>query len=598
MLHIHRAERADGLIDALRALLADPLPDPFAPELVAVPTRGMERWLTQRMSDRLGARPGRADGVCANVGFPPPRAVVTAAIATASGVDPETDPWLPERMVWPLLEVIDDALEEPWLHRLAAHLGGSRERARRFGAARHLADLFDGYALHRPELVARLDRGQRRRLAGRAVAPPARTDRRARPGGAARACVRAAARRAGHRRPAAAALRLRPDAAPHGPSARVPRAGGSPRRAPLPAAPLAGPVGAHRHRSTTSRSSAARPTRPRPSRPTACWRPGPTTPGRCSSSSRGRSTRTTTIPSRRRTAGTLLARIQADVRADRGPLPPHGAAAPGDRRSQRAGARLPRPRPAGRGPARRDPAPARRRPDARAARRDRDVPRHRDLRPAHPRHLRGRRGRRRGRRARRAPAGAAPARPARAPRRPVAAPDQPGAGRGRPRCSSSPTSASPPRSCSTSPTARPSAAASGSTTTTWPGSPSGRARPGSAGGSTPRIAPRSSSRTLAAGTWKRGLDRVLLGVTMTEEDRRLFGNVLPLDDVESGAIDLAGRFAEFVDRLGATVAALRSRAADRRLGGRDRGRGRRPDRDPALRRVAARRAAARSSAMS
>ncbi len=153
MLHIHRAERADGLIDALRALLADPLPDPFAPELVAVPTRGMERWLTQRMSDRLGARPGRADGVCANVGFPPPRAVVTAAIATAAGVDPETDPWLPERMVWPLLELIDDALEEPWLHRLAAHLGGSRERARRFGAARHLADLFDGYALHRPELV-------------------------------------------------------------------------------------------------------------------------------------------------------------------------------------------------------------------------------------------------------------------------------------------------------------------------------------------------------------------------------------------------------------------------------------------------------------
>ena len=62
MLHIHRAERADGLVDALRGLLVDPLPDPFAPEVVAVPTRGMERWLTQRMSDRLGARPGRAGG--------------------------------------------------------------------------------------------------------------------------------------------------------------------------------------------------------------------------------------------------------------------------------------------------------------------------------------------------------------------------------------------------------------------------------------------------------------------------------------------------------------------------------------------------------
>ena len=54
---------------------------------------------------------------------------------------------------------------------------------------------------------------------------------------------------------------------------------------------------------------------------------------------------------------------------------------------------------------------------------------------------------------------------------------------------------------------------------------------------------------LDAGTWRFGLDRLLLGVTMTEEDRRRFGGVLPLDDVESGAIDLAGRLAELIDRL-------------------------------------------------
>ena len=61
---------------------------------------------------------------------------------------------------------------------------------------------------------------------------------------------------------------------------------------------------------------------------------------------------------------------------------------------------------------------------------------------------------------------------------------------------------------------------------------------------------------LATGTWRAGLDRLLLGVTMTEDDQRLFADVLPLDDVESGAIDLAGRFAELLDRLAAAVAAL------------------------------------------
>ena len=54
---------------------------------------------------------------------------------------------------------------------------------------------------------------------------------------------------------------------------------------------------------------------------------------------------------------------------------------------------------------------------------------------------------------------------------------------------------------------------------------------------------------VSSNTWKSGLDRILLGVAMTEEDRRLVGGVLPLDDVESGAIDLAGRMAEFVQRV-------------------------------------------------
>src|SRR6185503_9983033 len=45
MLHLHRSTRADGLVDALGTLLAEPPDDPFAPEVISVPTRGMERWI-------------------------------------------------------------------------------------------------------------------------------------------------------------------------------------------------------------------------------------------------------------------------------------------------------------------------------------------------------------------------------------------------------------------------------------------------------------------------------------------------------------------------------------------------------------------------
>ncbi len=159
MLHVHRATRADRLADALAELLAEPPDDPFDADVVAVPTRGMERWLTQRMSAVLGARAGDRDGVCANVMFPTPHRLISDAVATASDVDPAKDPWLPERCVWPLLDVVDEGLAEPWLAGLAAYLGADRDppdparQARRLSVVRHIAGLYDRYALHRPQML-------------------------------------------------------------------------------------------------------------------------------------------------------------------------------------------------------------------------------------------------------------------------------------------------------------------------------------------------------------------------------------------------------------------------------------------------------------
>ena len=65
--------------------------------------------------------------------------------------------------------------------------------------------------------------------------------------------------------------------------------------------------------------------------------------------------------------------------------------------------------------------------------------------------------------------------------------------------------------------------------------------------------------TLDSGTWQTGLRRLLLGVTMTEDGQRLFAGVLPLDDVDSRAIDLAGRFTELVARVAQAVRSLSTR---------------------------------------
>lgn len=160
-LFVHRGTSADALASGLAELLAKPLADPFAEEVVAVPAKGVERWLAQRMSHRLGASVGqdgvsRSDGVCAGVRFLNPHSLVALILGIEQG-----DPWHPEQLAWAVLRAVDDSLDEPFAHTLALHLGhgmtgveGELRRGRRYAVARRLAGLFADYAAQRPAMLA------------------------------------------------------------------------------------------------------------------------------------------------------------------------------------------------------------------------------------------------------------------------------------------------------------------------------------------------------------------------------------------------------------------------------------------------------------
>ncbi|HET9060884.1 MAG TPA: exodeoxyribonuclease V subunit gamma [Acidimicrobiales bacterium] len=168
MLHLHRSARADYLAAALGDVLAQPPPDPLQPEVVSVPTRGVERWLAQELSHRLGASSVRGpDGICANITWPFPGTLVASMTSAAlrEGHRPARSqgdaagPWVPDRAVWPLVQVLDDHLDDEPLAPVAAHLRAAYPSPaagagpRRFAFARHVADLFDRYAVHRPEML-------------------------------------------------------------------------------------------------------------------------------------------------------------------------------------------------------------------------------------------------------------------------------------------------------------------------------------------------------------------------------------------------------------------------------------------------------------
>ena len=154
MLHVHRASDGRRLAAALADVLAGPpadgSEDAFAPRTVAVPAKGVERWLTQRLSHALGAVDG--DGVCANIAFPSPARLLDDALAEASPeLGAAVEAWREQAVVWPLVRLLCDLPEAPELAAVRSYLDSATSR--RYALAAKAARLFRSYADDRPELL-------------------------------------------------------------------------------------------------------------------------------------------------------------------------------------------------------------------------------------------------------------------------------------------------------------------------------------------------------------------------------------------------------------------------------------------------------------
>ncbi|WP_432513169.1 exodeoxyribonuclease V subunit gamma [Kineococcus sp. SYSU DK001] len=173
MLHVHRSESATALVAGLADVLRRPAAgaDPFAPDVLAVGARGTERWIAQRLSHHLGAGPGGHDGICARVDFPSPAQLLDGVVAdvlarTRPEVADAVARWAPDALTWHVLEVLDaiapadGSAPDPrpefavLRHHLRAVPGEDVPRVRRTAAASRLAGLFARYGAARPALLA------------------------------------------------------------------------------------------------------------------------------------------------------------------------------------------------------------------------------------------------------------------------------------------------------------------------------------------------------------------------------------------------------------------------------------------------------------
>ena len=114
MLRTRTSETAKSLVAALAEVLREIPSDPLTPEVVSVPTRGIERWISQELAQRLGS-PADDSSIAANISYPSPYRLVSEVLAATAGTDDGADPWSRDDLVWPVLAALDANLDEPWI---------------------------------------------------------------------------------------------------------------------------------------------------------------------------------------------------------------------------------------------------------------------------------------------------------------------------------------------------------------------------------------------------------------------------------------------------------------------------------------------------
>ncbi len=135
---------ATDLVGALSRWWHGPRPDPFSFDLAVVPSTGFQRWLSQQLAtDHDG------EGICAGVEFRSP-----ARLWHQLAGD---DPWHPTRLAWRVQQAV---LTDPCPAELAivrTHLDASRET---FSVSTRIAAHFAGYAAHAPDMLRNWAKGR------------------------------------------------------------------------------------------------------------------------------------------------------------------------------------------------------------------------------------------------------------------------------------------------------------------------------------------------------------------------------------------------------------------------------------------------------
>ncbi len=156
-MHVYRANRVESLLDSLTDVLCTPLSSPLAPECIVVQSKGMATWLAMQLSGRFG--------VWANPDFPHPRQFIQRVLRATLGEEGDrVQRYSRERLAFVICALLDDCRHDPDFSPLTSYLVDG-PLSKKLQLARQIANLFDQYAVYRPEMILAWEEGENRAFA-------------------------------------------------------------------------------------------------------------------------------------------------------------------------------------------------------------------------------------------------------------------------------------------------------------------------------------------------------------------------------------------------------------------------------------------------
>lgn len=149
---LYTSNRVERLVDALAKVLEKPLSSPLVPEMILVQSRGMERYLSMQLAQRLG--------IWANCRFPFPNAFLEELFKRVLPAAVRDSRFVPEVLTWRIMKALSSFIREPGFESIRLYIEGEDEGLKRLQLSAAIADAFDQYLLFRPDMISRWEKGE------------------------------------------------------------------------------------------------------------------------------------------------------------------------------------------------------------------------------------------------------------------------------------------------------------------------------------------------------------------------------------------------------------------------------------------------------